>query len=66
MKFKAGDTVVLKSGGPTMTIVNPVYKYDDFLTESGKTHTGYYNTTWFAGKKQEKSSFHEDTIDLAK
>lgn len=57
MKFKPGDIVRLKSGGPDMTIVKSEFNVEEL-------HNGYFYTTWFAGKKQERSSFHEDTIVL--
>ncbi|HIW06262.1 MAG TPA: DUF2158 domain-containing protein [Candidatus Ignatzschineria merdigallinarum] len=62
MEFKPGDIVKLKSDGPAMTIVKPIYQLN--LQTEEREFKGYYETTWFAGKKQEKSSFHEDTITL--
>lgn len=50
-KFKIGDTVVLKSSGPNMTVTKVF---------DGKSIW----CTWFAGKKCEKSPFSEDALEL--
>jgi uncharacterized protein YodC (DUF2158 family) len=52
MDFQPGDTVQLKSGGPTMTIS----KIEDF--NSG-THA---ICTWFAGTKREVGTFSLATL----
>lgn len=52
MAFKIGDIVVLKSGGPRMTIMQ---------AESGK----HVLTTWFAGAKKETGTFPAETLDAA-
>jgi uncharacterized protein YodC (DUF2158 family) len=52
MSFKKGDLVVLKSGGPKMTVDDP---------ESG----GRVHCVWFAGAKRETGYFDPDTIQLA-
>ena len=44
-KFKVGDVVMLKSGGPKMTVLQ-----DDIGADS-------VETTWFAGRKCEASVF---------
>lgn len=47
--FNVGDTVTLKSGGPTMTVVK---------VESPTYDPGWrVQTTWFAGKKNEHGWF---------
>lgn len=51
-KFKAGDLVVLKSGGPTMTV------------DSSYSSGGYY-TVWFAGAKRERAHFNADSLEAA-
>jgi uncharacterized protein YodC (DUF2158 family) len=50
-QFKRGDQVVLKSGGPTMTI-------DEIVTD------GVW-TVWFAGPKRERAHFHAESLDPA-
>lgn len=51
-KFKPGDQVVLKSGGPTMTIDSSV-------------STGGVWAIWFAGAKRERAHFHVESLDTA-
>jgi uncharacterized protein YodC (DUF2158 family) len=51
-KFKIGDIVQLKSGGPEMT-VNHVPEV--------ATHS--YRCQWFAGKKLESGAFPEDSLE---
>lgn len=53
-KFSPGDIVILKSGGPDMTILS----IDD-VSESG---TVYYACAWFAGKKKEHGRFPEASL----
>jgi uncharacterized protein YodC (DUF2158 family) len=50
-EFKVGDIVVLKSGGPNMTIKS-------IPTETGTSYT----CQWFAGKKLEQGVFPENSI----
>lgn len=51
-QFKVGDVVMLKSGGPEMT-VNEV---GESLGEP------LVRCTWFAGKKNERASFKPETL----
>ncbi|MBB3562884.1 uncharacterized protein YodC (DUF2158 family) [Rhizobium sp. BK512] len=53
MAFKVGDIVMLKSGGPKMTVVSVV---------SSTT----VQTSWFAGAKNEKAHFAVDALEVAK
>jgi len=55
-KFKIGDVVVLKSGGPSMTISE---KYYDFGNETGK-----WECKWFEGSEPKSGIFHQDTLQL--
>jgi uncharacterized protein YodC (DUF2158 family) len=48
-KFKSGDFVQLRSGGPKMTVTDLAYK-------------GHYNCKWFAGSKLNQGVFAEDEI----
>jgi uncharacterized protein YodC (DUF2158 family) len=51
-QFKAGDLVVLKSGGPTMTV--------------DRTGTGgSVWATWFAGPKREHAHFSSESLKMA-
>ena len=56
-KFKPGDIVQLKSGGPAMTISSL-----DTSFSSG-AFTGY-SCEWFKGASKEHSSFKEETLQL--
>ena len=49
-KFKSGDIVKLKSGGPSMTV-----QEWDKLNES-------YRCKWFAGNKVQTGHFEEDSL----
>jgi uncharacterized protein YodC (DUF2158 family) len=52
MNFKPGDTVQLKSGGPTMTIG----RLEDMNNELHAV------CTWFAGTKREVGTFPVSTL----
>jgi len=52
--FEVGDTVVLKSGGPAMTITS--------IKPIGRP--GEVRTTWFAGKKNESGFFPVEALEL--
>jgi uncharacterized protein YodC (DUF2158 family) len=49
-EFKVGDIVMLKSGGPKMTVSD--------LLDSGLT----IRTTWFAGSKNESGRFPPEAL----
>jgi uncharacterized protein YodC (DUF2158 family) len=51
LKFKIGDIVQLKSGGPEMTVQGV----------PGST-TSSYRCQWFAGKKLESGTFQEESL----
>lgn len=56
-KYKVGDVVRLRSGGPTMTVANfGEYDYEE---------TGKYLCRWFGEKhKLEEQTFKEEEIEL--
>lgn len=56
--FKTGELVVLKSGGPTMTVM------DERVSPITREITEYY-CQWFAGKKLEQGAFPPDSLKLA-
>ena len=58
-KFKVGDIVRLKSGGPEMTVKREHEEY------SSKKPNGTYDCQWFAGKKLEVGHFPEDSLEPA-
>jgi uncharacterized protein YodC (DUF2158 family) len=57
-KFAKGDTVVIKSGGPPMT-VDELPTDPDYM---GKPR-GDYRTRWFKGASQERGDFAEHLLD---
>jgi uncharacterized protein YodC (DUF2158 family) len=61
MKFKSGDTVKLKSGGPEMTIseVHRVSKMEGIINEGEIKNI---ECQWFSGKKLQKGFFDPDAI----
>jgi uncharacterized protein YodC (DUF2158 family) len=54
-KFKPGDIVRLKSGGPDMTV--------ERVSELGDGTT--YFCSWFAGAKDNHKGFREQALELA-
>lgn len=54
-KYKIGDIVKLKSGGPEMT----VRKVDSNM---GGEFLGSYRCQWFAGKKLDAGVFPEESL----
>lgn len=57
LKFKVGDVVQLKSGGPNMTVT----KTGDDLLENPE-----YVCKWFGGRKLEHGLFPQDSLEMAK
>ena len=57
-KFKPGDLVRLKSGGPVMTVEKANL---DFY----KQWEGTYSCSWFAGAKNNHKSFSEAALEPA-
>jgi uncharacterized protein YodC (DUF2158 family) len=55
-KFKVGDIVRLKSGGPEMTV--KMERHNSITHE----HDGY-DCQWFGGKKLEVGRFPEDSLE---
>ena len=53
-KFKPGDIVQLKSGGPAMTIAS-------ISTNIGGDFSGY-QCEWFKGASKERAHFTEETL----
>ena len=50
MAFKVGDVVMLKSGGPEMTV-------SEVIATSGK-----FRTQWFGGRKLENGVFPPESL----
>ncbi|KQN74041.1 DUF2158 domain-containing protein [Devosia sp. Leaf64] len=51
-KFKAGDLVQLKAGGPKMVV------------EKFTPHNESYRCSWFAGAKHNSENFTEESIEI--
>jgi uncharacterized protein YodC (DUF2158 family) len=63
-KFKIGDIVTLKSGGPSMT-VSRVMTESDF--KLGDVFSGNYQCTWFDDKnKHNQQFFPQDSLVIDK
>jgi uncharacterized protein YodC (DUF2158 family) len=68
-KFKRGDLVKLKSGGPVMTIDNYERSRDIASIVYGtkpspSEDTEYVNCTWFDNKNSRKfGRFHQDLLE---
>lgn len=58
MKFKVGDIVRLKSGGPNMTI-------QEIGQSLGLNRRWEAECVWFAGRKHQSATFDLDVIELA-
>lgn len=56
-KFAVGDTVMLKSGGPDMTVVYRTNAYD------GSGEAWFYECAWMDGSNHlQKHDFHEEVL----
>lgn len=53
-KFKIGDVVVLKSGGPDMTIHADEINDADFF--------GIYECVWFVDEEMKFENFHQNAL----
>ncbi|MFD1632016.1 YodC family protein [Pseudopedobacter beijingensis] len=62
-KFKIGDVVTLKSGGPSMT-VDGYESYIESLEGSIRESEIQVLTSWFKDKERINGSFHQDTLEL--
>jgi len=63
IRFKLGDTVRLKAGGPVMSVATlPDYSR---LPSYSEVTSMPYRCQWFAGKKLEDGYFHEDQLEQA-
>lgn len=56
-KFKKGEQVVLRSGGPAMTVEKEI------TNSSTGVFNGNYRCQWFAGKKLDSGLFPEESLD---
>jgi uncharacterized protein YodC (DUF2158 family) len=51
-QFKVGDIVQLRSGGPSMTVVNP------------RVFEGNVRCFWFVGAEHLSAEFHPDSLQV--
>ncbi len=61
-KFKLGDVVQLKSGGPEMT-VSELIMVLNMSTASYDKFTGKVKCQWFSNKERKEETFVQDTIE---
>lgn len=59
-KFKHGDVVVMKSGGPPMTIAKVP---GDFLSSTATRALTEYRCEWFKGANAQTGTFAEHVLD---
>lgn len=63
-KFKVGDVVMLKSGGPIMTI-SQLKMTVPFKRGDVATYTGKVQCAWFKNDEQNFEVFSQDTLEIA-
>lgn len=62
-KFKEGDIVQLKSGGPEMTVSRNVMTMK-IRANDVSSFNGNVECVWFEGNTNYKAFFNQDTLDL--
>ncbi|KAB5494668.1 DUF2158 domain-containing protein [Serratia sp. RJAL6] len=62
IRYAIGQKVMLKSGGPVMTVEVIGTDWDRGTLQHEFNNT--YVCQWFAGKKLERDSFPQDSLDL--
>lgn len=62
-KFIDGQKVILKSGGPQMTIARVNMKPDP-LSPTLRSFKGTYMCVWFVGTEMKREQFNEDALEL--
>jgi len=63
-KFKIGDVVQLKSGGPKMTVHQ--LEKSARVGNAGGNYNGKVKCAWFDGTDSKWETFHQDTLDIFK
>jgi uncharacterized protein YodC (DUF2158 family) len=58
MKFKIGEQVQLKSGGPVMTVAGVVQAPPNVFNSAN----GHIRCQWFSGKKLENGAFPAESL----
>lgn len=72
-KFKFGEVVQLRSGGPEMTVINVIEKanaghwkmYVMQWQQENPAVATWYQTQWFEGTTLKKDIFIEEALDSA-
>ena len=63
--FNEGDVVILKSGGPRMTVTGVVRQDNDLrLLISQGYAEGDVTVEWFDGMKLERGTFRQTSVEL--
>lgn len=63
--FEVGDVVILKSGGPKMTIKEIITKEYYFEGGSGDLAINKIKTQWFEGSAIKSGEFSEPQLEIA-
>lgn len=61
-KFKIGDLVKLKSGGPIMTVGRPVMAQVGLRASEFR---GTFKVSWFKEEEDCYGTYHQDQLELA-
>ncbi len=59
-KYKIGDIVYIVTGGPSMSVAEPLIEYKS--EDGNNAFRGNYKCQWFAGKKLDHGIFPEASL----